>query len=85
MLGAPILAMPTGGTPDIISDGVNGALAATPETFARRMALLLHQPAERRRLGEQARHMARQRFAVEVVAPQMEELYAQLLRAQRIG
>lgn len=85
MLGAPILAMPTGGTPDIISDGVNGALAATPETFARRMALLLHQPAERRRLGEQARHMARQRFAVEVVAPQVEELYAQLLRAQRIG
>jgi len=85
MLGAPILAMPTGGTPDIISDGVNGALAATPEAFARRLALLLHRPAERRRLGEQACHMARQRFAVEVVAPQVEELYAQLLQAQRTG
>ncbi len=83
MLGAPILAMPTGGTPDILTDGVNGALAATPDAFAHRMALLLRRPEERRRLGEQARHMARQRFAVEVVAPQVEELYAQVLQGKR--
>jgi glycosyltransferase involved in cell wall biosynthesis len=82
MLGAPILAMPTGGTPDIITDGVNGALAATPEAFARRLALLLRSPEERRRLGDQARRLARQRFAVEVVAPQVEELYDRVLQGK---
>jgi glycosyltransferase involved in cell wall biosynthesis len=78
-IGAPILAMPTGGTPDIISDGVNGALAATPAQFARRMAELLANPAERRRLAENARRDAERRYAVEAVVPQVEALYEHLL------
>jgi glycosyltransferase involved in cell wall biosynthesis len=80
-LGAPILAMPTGGTPDIITDGVNGVLAATPAQMARQLHALLDDDAERRRLGEQARQMARLRFAVEVVLPQVEKLYASVQRA----
>lgn len=73
--GAPILAMPTGGTPDIITDGENGALAATPAQFARRMAELLAGPAERRALGTAARAVAEQRFAPGVIAGQVEALY----------
>lgn len=76
--GAPILAMPTGGTPDIIQDGINGALAATPEQFARRLSDLLHDDEQRRRLGEEARQVARQRFAVQAVLPRIEALYRQL-------
>ncbi|MFO7166579.1 MAG: glycosyltransferase family 4 protein [Chloroflexota bacterium] len=78
--GAPILAMPTGGTPDIVEDGVNGALAATPEAFARRLAQLLEQPEQRRALGEGAKRRARQMFAKDVVAGQVEDLYRSLLR-----
>lgn len=81
MTGAPILAMPTGGTPDIITNGVNGVLAATAETFARQLAFLLKHPAERQRLGDEARRMARQRFTVEVVAPQVEALYKHVSRS----
>jgi glycogen(starch) synthase len=73
--GAAILAMPTGGTPDIIADGVNGALETTTVGFARRLAALLADPAERHRLGAQARRHIEQRFAKEVVAPRVEQLY----------
>jgi glycosyltransferase involved in cell wall biosynthesis len=78
-LGAPILAMPTGGTPDIVSDGINGALAATPATFATRMIELLAHPDQRRRLAEQARRDAAARFAVEAVIPRYLALYRSLL------
>jgi glycogen(starch) synthase len=74
-LGAPILAMPTGGTPDIVADGATGALAATPRAFAARLAALLGDPAERRRLGDAARVAARERFSVDALVPRYEELY----------
>ncbi|WP_129626893.1 glycosyltransferase family 4 protein [Candidatus Oscillochloris fontis] len=77
-VGTPILAMPTGGTPDIICDGLNGALAATPQHFAQRLADLLTHPEEARRLGATARDLARQRYAVPLLVPQYEELYAHL-------
>jgi glycosyltransferase involved in cell wall biosynthesis len=75
---APILAMPTGGTPSIIADGVNGALEPTPARFARRMAALLAQPEQRQALGRAARRNAEQRFAKDVVARQVEDLYRSL-------
>ncbi|HWQ11296.1 MAG TPA: glycosyltransferase family 4 protein [Roseiflexaceae bacterium] len=77
--GAPILAMPTGGTPDIIEDGVSGALAATPGRFAERLAELLARPEERRALATGARRRARECFAKETVVGQVEDLYRSLL------
>jgi glycosyltransferase involved in cell wall biosynthesis len=77
-LGAPILAMPTGGTGDIVIDGLTGALAVTPQSFAARLAALLADPAERRRLGDRARLHARERFSVESLIGDYEALYAGL-------
>ena len=76
---AAILAMPTGGTPSIITDGVSGALEPTPARFARRMAALLAQPEQRQALGREARRNAERRFAKDVVIGQVEELYRSLL------
>jgi glycogen(starch) synthase len=81
-LGAPILAMPTGGTTDIIADGVTGAIAATPERFAVRLAALLADGDERRHLGAAARAQARERFAVPALLPRYESLYASLARVK---
>lgn len=78
-LGAPILAMPTGGTPDIISDGCNGLLARTPVTFAHHLRHLLDNPHHRHTLGEQARRTARERFAPDIVLPNVEQLYQRLM------
>jgi glycogen(starch) synthase len=76
---AAILAMPTGGTPSIIADGVNGALEPTPARFARRMAALLARPEQRQALGREARRNAERRFAKDVVIGQVEDLYRSLL------
>jgi glycosyltransferase involved in cell wall biosynthesis len=77
--GAPILAMPTGGTADIITDGIDGALEPTTRRFARRLAELLAQPERRRALGHAARQTARERFSVEHVVTRVEELYGKVL------
>mgnify|MGYP001087847143 CR=1 FL=1 len=77
--GAPILAMATGGTAETLADGVSGALVPPDvEAFVRRLLGLLHDPAERQRLGAGARRAAEERFAVPVVAGRVEELYATL-------
>jgi glycosyltransferase involved in cell wall biosynthesis len=77
--GAPILAMPTGGTPGAIEDGASGALALTPASFARRLVELLDRPEQRATLGAGGRQVARARYAREVVVEQMEKLYRSLI------
>jgi glycogen synthase len=77
--GAAILAMPTGGTPDIIADGLGGALETTPAGFARRLAMLLADSTRRRELGAAARGVAERRFATDVVVRQVEALFEELL------
>jgi glycogen synthase len=77
--GASVAAMPTGGTPDIIVDGVHGVPAPTPEALGRRAATLLADEPQRRALGAAARRRAEQRFAATVVLKQFEALYTDLL------
>lgn len=77
--GAPILAMPTGGTTDIITDDVNGALEPTTACFAQRIRTLLEYTEHCRDIGQVARQTAYQRFSTERVLPQIERLYQDLL------
>jgi glycosyltransferase involved in cell wall biosynthesis len=75
-VGATILALDTGGTPDIIVDGQNGRLVADMDAFAGALRALLADPAQRARLAAGARATARERFSAEVVVAQVEALYA---------
>jgi glycogen(starch) synthase len=77
--GAPVAAMPTGGTDDIIDHGVSGLLAATPEALGRQAAMLLARPDLRQELSQGASRAARERFAVERVVGRVEQLYQGLL------
>lgn len=77
--GAPVVAMSTGGTPDIIIDGVNGLLTPTVEALGRRAAMLLAHPALRLQLSAGARRVAHERFAVPAVIGQVTALYDRLL------
>jgi glycosyltransferase involved in cell wall biosynthesis len=77
-VGAPILAMPTGGTPDLLTNGINGALETTPTSFARRLIALMGNRAQRQQLGQEARRLACQCFSVEAVVPRVEHLYESL-------
>lgn len=74
--GAPIVAMPTGGIHDVIADGAQGLLAATPERFAAHLAALLADAPLRARLGASAQSAARERFSAPRVVAQVEQVYA---------
>jgi glycosyltransferase involved in cell wall biosynthesis len=78
-VGATILALNTGGTPDILTDGVDGRLVADMDGFTAALRDLLAHPERRARLAAGARATAERRFAAEQVVPQVEALYRSLL------
>jgi O-antigen/teichoic acid export membrane protein/glycosyltransferase involved in cell wall biosynthesis len=55
--GLPVISTTVGGIPDLIEDGVEGYLVAPGdiEALSDRIARLINNPAERRRMGERAR------------------------------
>jgi glycosyltransferase involved in cell wall biosynthesis len=77
--GACIAAMPTGGTPEIVDDGINGLLRVDAVTLGRAVAMLLQEPDLRARLRAGALGAARSRWAPEVVGPRFEDLYLTLV------
>ncbi len=78
-LGLPIVAMNTGGTPDIIRDGETGLLAADLPSFAAAIARLEADSDLRDRLGAAALAHAKATFSTSVVVPQVEAVYAEAL------
>ena len=81
-LGVPIAAMNTGGTADIIDDGVTGLLSRTPDELARDVARLARDEALRARLGGAARQRA-MTFDSTRVVPRIEQIYEQLRAGKR--
>jgi glycogen synthase len=77
--GACIAAMPTGGTPEIIDDGINGLLAVDAEHLGQALARLLRDSRLRATLRAGASETARLRWAPEVVVGRFEALYHEVL------
>ncbi|MCI0419108.1 MAG: glycosyltransferase family 4 protein [Acidobacteria bacterium] len=66
-LGKAIIAPATGGIPEMLEDQKTALLAseASPAALADRMFELIRDPDKRRRLGENARRIAQERFSAE--------------------
>lgn len=73
--GAPIVAMPTGGTPEIIVDGVSGVLAPDLTAFVTQAQRIHTDESWRQQLQHGARTHAQKTFAVPVVIAQVQALY----------
>lgn len=69
--GAPIIAMPTGGTPEIIIDGATGLLATTLDAFVAAAQRLAGDAALAAQLRVNSLQHARRTFAQDVVIAQM--------------
>lgn len=80
-MGLPAVALATGGTPDIIRDGVSGVLVDAPSALGPALAALLADPARRERMGAAARAQIAAHFTEEVVVPRVEALYREVQRA----
>jgi glycogen(starch) synthase len=78
-LGAPIAAMNTGGTADIIRHRTTGLLSDDPDGLARDLRTLADDEPLRRSLGNAARADVHARFASTAVVARIEDVYHQVL------
>jgi glycosyltransferase involved in cell wall biosynthesis len=67
--GVPPVVLAHGGADDLVEDGVTGRVAATPDDYPRLLERLHADPAERSRLGGNARRHAAERWSPSAVAP----------------
>jgi glycogen(starch) synthase len=80
-LGAVVIAEPTGGTEDLIVDGVSGLLGKNEAELGRALARVLEDDALASRLREGARARAEREFSESRVVPRIEALYEEVARS----
>lgn len=80
--GIPIVATAVGGVPEIIHHNQTGVLIepGNPEAVAAAVLKLMSDPAESRRMGENARQFILSEYSLEAAAARVEAVYEELLR-----
>ena len=64
-MGIPAVCSRVGTNPEVIKQGENGFLAATPEEWLGRLESLVDDPTLRRKLGQEARRTVEERYSME--------------------
>ncbi len=77
--GAAIVAMPTGGTPEIIVNEKSGFLEPSTRGIAQRAALLMADNELRGRISEAATRRAREIFGKQRIVTRVEKVYANIM------
>lgn len=67
-MGIPCICSPVGMNKEIITDGVNGFLAATEDEWIGKLSLLIKSPELRRKLGMAGRNTVQERYSVNINA-----------------
>lgn len=70
-VGIPAVSSPVGVNTEIIRDGVNGFLADTPETWIKKLSLLIENPELRRQQGLAGRRLVENTYSIQSVAPRL--------------
>ena len=83
--GLPVVSTPVGGIPEAVTDGVEGYLVQPGDIdrLSECLARLLGDADLRRRMGEAGRRKVERLFSADVVIPQFEDVYAELLGKKR--
>lgn len=78
--GLPVVSTPVGGVPEAVADGVEGYLVQPGDVAAlsERLERLLSDSDLRHRMGVAARQKVEKYFSVEIIVPQIEEIYQEL-------
>jgi D-inositol-3-phosphate glycosyltransferase len=84
--GLPVIATAVGGTPEAVTEGVTGLLIPPQDAEALAGALerLLSDPTWGQKLGENARKMVAEKFSLERLGREINEIYGELV-AKKFG
>jgi glycosyltransferase involved in cell wall biosynthesis len=79
--GLPVIATAVGGTPEVVTDGVTGLLVPPrdPEALAGALERLLADPAGARALGNKAREHVRERYSLDRLGREINEIHEELV------
>jgi glycosyltransferase involved in cell wall biosynthesis len=79
--GKPVIGANVGGIPEIIVDGVNGFLIEpkNPEKIAEKVVVLLENPKLRRKMGQNGRKLAEEKFDIQKRVRKIVSVYERLL------
>jgi sugar transferase (PEP-CTERM/EpsH1 system associated) len=83
--GVPVIATRVGGNPELVQESVSGLLVppADPHALADAMACYIAQPDVARRHGAAGRQAAEQRYGLQAMVRNYEQLYDELLAPRR--
>lgn len=75
--GLPVVATAVGGTPELVTDGLNGRLVAAADVtaFAAAVADVLAEPATAQTMGRASRHRAETEFSMQAMVDGYRQLY----------
>jgi glycosyltransferase involved in cell wall biosynthesis len=81
--GLPVVAVASGGVPEVVEDGSNGLLIGQPraEEFSDAIVRLLKNPTQASRLGQAARETIARKFTADRMVKRTLEQYDELLRS----
>jgi 1,2-diacylglycerol 3-alpha-glucosyltransferase len=82
--GLPVVGANALGIPEIVRDGADGFLCApfSPESMAEKTAILLRDPAMRKKFSESA-HLAAQNYSRARVAENLENIYTKVIKKKK--
>ena len=81
--GVPVVASPVGVNTEIVTPGVNGALAATPEQWLAALAQLADDPELRARQGAEGRRRIEAWYSLQAQAPRLVGMLQEAVRRGR--
>jgi glycosyltransferase involved in cell wall biosynthesis len=83
----PVVALNTGGTPEVVMDGVTGLLSdrGDPDRFAGNLMTLLRDPLRRERMGQAGRRRVESCFSTRRMAADVENVYRRLTTAPQLA
>ncbi len=84
-IGMPVVALATTEVPSAITDGETGYVSCRPDELIERMRSLLADPGEARRLGANARAVARERFGLDRFVRDWDAAFAEVTGRDESG